>query len=181
MIGTNTDFTDSHGNRCVSLRFPIVYYGPRFYNPPTGRWLNLDPINELGFKLSTPNRKTFDHDEELNLYLFVANRPVNIYDAIGLAIPKEAEDCYGAHPLYPSDPVCNKYGNRKYLGASLKCFCKFPLLRDTWSNYVRGCLACMDAKGVAVSEAHKACYESADKNYNRPTLVLAAAWCSCRK
>jgi hypothetical protein len=63
----------------------------------------------------------------------------------------------------------------------LKCFCKFPLLRDTWSNYVRGCLACMDAKGVPVSDAHVACYESADKNYKRPTPVLAGAWCACGK
>lgn len=152
-----------------------------FYNPSTGRWLSRDPVNEPGSQVSVRGRKTFDRDEEMNLYVFVANRPVSTVDAFGLAVPKEAEECYGAHPLYPDDPACDKYGERKYLGASLKCFCKFALLRDTWSNYVRGCLACMDAKGVPASDAHKACYESADKNYKRPTLVLAAAWCACRK
>jgi RHS repeat-associated protein len=129
----------------IFVAWLIVLFGAgdafAFYNPSTGRWLSRDPINEPGFKVSNSSRKTFDRVEERNLYLFVVNRPINAVDAFGLAIPKEAEDCYVVHPLYPDDPACNKYGERKYLGASLKCFCKFPLLRDTWSNYVRGCLA----------------------------------------
>lgn len=143
--------------------------------------MSRDPIAKTGAKQSNQSRTTFSRDEELNLYCFIANNPINSIDALGLEIPKEAEECYVAQPLYPDDPACEKYGEQLYLGASLKCFCKFPLLKDAWSNYVRGRLACMDAKSVAVSDAHTACYKSADKNYKRPTLVLAAAWCACRK
>ena len=27
----------------------LVYYGYRYYNPNIGRWLNRDPIHEVGF------------------------------------------------------------------------------------------------------------------------------------
>jgi RHS repeat-associated protein len=35
----------------------LVYYGYRYYNPSTGRWLSRDPITELGFDPSAANRK----------------------------------------------------------------------------------------------------------------------------
>lgn len=40
-----------------------------FYNPTTGRWLSRDPIEEEG---------------GLNLYVFVANSPIQDFDALGL-------------------------------------------------------------------------------------------------
>jgi RHS repeat-associated protein len=40
----------------------MFYYGYRYYDPPTGRWLNRDPIEESG---------------GLNLYGFVGNDAVN--------------------------------------------------------------------------------------------------------
>ncbi len=49
----------------------FYYYGYRFYNPDTGRWLNSDPIQENG---------------GLNLYGFVRNRPLDVVDPIGLAL-----------------------------------------------------------------------------------------------
>lgn len=45
------------------------YYGLRYYNPDTGRWLSQDPISERG---------------GLNLYGFVGNDGVNRIDVLGL-------------------------------------------------------------------------------------------------
>ena len=47
----------------------LYFYGYRHYDPATGRWLNRDPIGELG---------------GLNLYAFVKNRPLNVLDFLGL-------------------------------------------------------------------------------------------------
>lgn len=47
----------------------LLYYGYRYYKPSTGTWLSRDPISEMGGK---------------NLYAFVANRPINAFDAFGL-------------------------------------------------------------------------------------------------
>ncbi len=47
----------------------FIYYGYRYYNPSTGRWLSRDPIEEKG---------------GLNLYGFVGNVPINSVDPLGL-------------------------------------------------------------------------------------------------
>ncbi len=47
----------------------LYYYGFRYYNPSTGRWLSRDPIGE--------------HDVA-NLYVFASNAPTNKYDVLGL-------------------------------------------------------------------------------------------------
>jgi hypothetical protein len=44
-------------------------YGFRFYSPGLGRWINRDPIQELG---------------GLNMYMYVANNPTNLSDPYGL-------------------------------------------------------------------------------------------------
>jgi RHS repeat-associated protein len=46
-----------------------LYYGYRFYNASTGRWPNRDPLGEKGGK---------------NLYAFVRNAPVDLFDRFGL-------------------------------------------------------------------------------------------------
>jgi RHS repeat-associated protein len=46
------------------------YYGFRFYNPDTGRWLNRDPISEKGC---------------INIYAFTENTPIGSTDLLGLA------------------------------------------------------------------------------------------------
>jgi RHS repeat-associated protein len=48
----------------------FLYYGYRFYNPSTGRWLNRDPIEELG---------------GINLYNFCGNAPSGKTDDFGLS------------------------------------------------------------------------------------------------
>lgn len=47
----------------------MFYYGFRYYNPSTGRWLSRDPIEEEG---------------GVNLYAMVNNDPVNSWDYLGL-------------------------------------------------------------------------------------------------
>jgi RHS repeat-associated protein len=47
----------------------LYYYGYRFYDPLTQRWLNRDPLEEQG---------------GVNLYGFVMNNPIGIVDAHGL-------------------------------------------------------------------------------------------------
>ena len=47
----------------------LYYYGYRFYDPNLQRWLNRDPIGELG---------------AINLYGFVGNNPINFVDPFGL-------------------------------------------------------------------------------------------------
>ena len=47
----------------------LLYYGYRYYNPSTGRWLSRDPIEEQG---------------GVNLYGYVRNNPINYGDALGL-------------------------------------------------------------------------------------------------
>ena len=46
----------------------MFFYGFRYYDPETGRWLNRDPIEEAG---------------GLNLYAMVGNDPVNYLDYLG--------------------------------------------------------------------------------------------------
>tara|TARA_R100000027_G_scaffold17378_1_gene12555 strand:- start:545 stop:1651 length:1107 start_codon:yes stop_codon:yes gene_type:complete len=50
----------------------VTVYGFRYYDPETGRWLSRDPIGERG---------------GLNLYAFVGNDGVNIWDLLGLSDP----------------------------------------------------------------------------------------------
>lgn len=61
-FGFSTKYTDSE--------IGLLYYGLRYYNPSTGRWLSRDPIGERG---------------GANLYGVVANSPVNHWDYLGLA------------------------------------------------------------------------------------------------
>jgi RHS repeat-associated protein len=49
----------------------LYYYGYRFYSPNYQRWINQDPIGELG---------------GINLYRFVRNNPVEFADPLGLSV-----------------------------------------------------------------------------------------------
>lgn len=56
----STKFTDEETG--------LLYYGFRYYQPATGRWLGRDPIEELG---------------GLNLYGFTENDPLSAFDILG--------------------------------------------------------------------------------------------------
>jgi RHS repeat-associated protein len=47
----------------------LIYYGMRYYQPATGRWISRDPSGEAG---------------GMNLYAMVGNNPLNSYDPLGL-------------------------------------------------------------------------------------------------
>jgi len=58
----------------------LVYYGRRYYDPKTGRWLGRDPKEELG---------------GLHLYAFVRNNPANRWDYLGMSECGNDEDHSG--------------------------------------------------------------------------------------
>lgn len=65
----------------------MYYYGYRFYDPLTQRWLNRDPIEENG---------------GVNLFSFVRNDPHNRSDLLGLAYGNPVSGPNG--PVGPSSP-----------------------------------------------------------------------------
>ena len=74
----------------------LYYYGYRFYDPNTGKWVNRDPIGELG---------------GLNLYSYVYNNPIRYIDRDGLDVWLEGPS--GKEPsLHQS--VCVGNPNGKY-------------------------------------------------------------------
>jgi len=84
----------------------IYYYGHRFYEPNFQRWLNRDPIGELG---------------GVNLYRFVGNNPLRFVDPFGLqggeAEPEEDLDVEEQLPLfryYPRGTMPEKEWEREY-------------------------------------------------------------------
>jgi RHS repeat-associated protein len=58
----------------------LGYWGRRYYSATLGRWMNEDPIGELG---------------GLNVYAYVQNRPLRFVDSFGLA----SAFCAGGNPL----------------------------------------------------------------------------------
>jgi RHS repeat-associated protein len=87
----------------------MYYYGYRFYDPGTQRWINSDPLEDPGFQELSSASGIGNRNG--NLYVFVANCPVVDMDALGLAtaVPrnckKEYHDCL-AHGLV----VCTVVG-----------------------------------------------------------------------
>jgi RHS repeat-associated protein len=60
------------GSKFYDDETDLVYYGYRYYNPSTGRWVNRDPVAEQGGK---------------NLYGYLGDDAVNHYDFLGLLDP----------------------------------------------------------------------------------------------
>lgn len=57
-----------------------------FYDPSVQRWVNRDPINELGLQALIRRNNHVFITEELHLYKFVHNKPINGVDPHGLDI-----------------------------------------------------------------------------------------------
>ena len=81
LIGTPTDLAARNTQRFSSKEWhnPIgfYYFGYRFYDPATQRWLNRDPIGE---------------DGGVNLYGYVENDPLSNVDFFGLWSPGAHDD-----------------------------------------------------------------------------------------
>jgi RHS repeat-associated protein len=116
----------------------LVYYGYRYYDPSTGRWLNRDPLGELGFMLLKERRQAFirttvtfrEFTEQLNVliaepggvnrYAFVGNAPIGFYDYLGL---KKVYQCFnGIHAYIKFDDGAT-FGFRpeKFTGRNMCC------------------------------------------------------------
>jgi RHS repeat-associated protein len=70
----------------------IYYYLYRFYEPGLQRWLNRDPVSELGFRLLPHSpilrhiaKARFSKTLRPNLFRFVLNDPLRRIDPLGLA------------------------------------------------------------------------------------------------
>ena len=61
-----------YSNKEIQPNSKLYYYGFRFYDPSLQRWINQDPIGEVG---------------GINLYGFVGNDPANRWDMLGLKAP----------------------------------------------------------------------------------------------
>ena len=70
----------------------LYYYGYRFYDPSSQRWLNRDPISERGGQ---------------NLYAFIENRPQSLMDGNGLAIITNE----GSEPILISGNIGGDHGS----------------------------------------------------------------------
>jgi len=77
----------------LDSEYNLYYYGYRYYDPATGRWLSRDPIGEQG---------------GLNVYGFVNNNPTLYVDALGLFL-ESARNGTRAHTLF------RDWGRNKYL------------------------------------------------------------------
>jgi RHS repeat-associated protein len=63
----------------------LLYYGYRYHDPSTGRWLNRDPLGELGFEVMRHHRKVNPMGDGPNPYAFVGNNPITRVDYFGLS------------------------------------------------------------------------------------------------
>ena len=72
----------------------LIYYGFRYYSPSLGRFLNRDPLGELGGS---------------NLYGFVENDPVNGWDYLGLYLEGGSGGGDGGPPSSGSVPFNNPF------------------------------------------------------------------------
>jgi RHS repeat-associated protein len=65
----------------------LLYYGYRYLNTSTGRWLSRDPILENAFEMTfEPVEGFVDNAEDANEYLFVHNNALTKYDILGLCV-----------------------------------------------------------------------------------------------
>lgn len=64
------EYTHLAATKYYDYESGLYYYGYRYYEPETGRWLSRDPIEENG---------------GLNLYTFITNKPLESYDYLGLS------------------------------------------------------------------------------------------------
>jgi RHS repeat-associated protein len=62
----------------------LYYYGYRFYDPYLQRWINRDPIADIGFMTWLGNHNIVSPADEPNRYMSFRNTPVNRFDPHGL-------------------------------------------------------------------------------------------------
>jgi RHS repeat-associated protein len=139
----------------------LSYYRARYYQPRSQRFVAEDPSGLRG--------------GDMNLYGYVKNNPVNMIDPTGLL---GCRNCAQVQPLPANSAECDKYGDKLYLGAGLKCFCKCAG-NGSWPEQVRGCLACERDNGTDMAEAHGRCYALAGGAGNGLLFTLGRCYLNC--
>jgi RHS repeat-associated protein len=101
----------------------LLYYGYRYYNPSTGRFIKRDPAEEEGASLLRTGRQSDDQFDangnwigetnSVNLYAFVANDPVDSSDYLGMV--RIVKDARGFTIVYvdPNEIVWWMYHSNK--------------------------------------------------------------------
>ena len=87
------------------------YYGYRYYDPLSGRWLSRDPILEFSFQYL---EGYYPESLAQNTYAFVDNNPVNWIDMLGLS-----SNCCGGQSLKSGYECCS--GTQKSKSAIKRC------------------------------------------------------------
>jgi RHS repeat-associated protein len=80
----------------IHVNSGMYYYGYRFYDPNFQRWTSRDPMEEIAFWV-LPRAELRRKTAFENLYLFVRNDGLNLYDPFGLdenkIPPNNYEEC----------------------------------------------------------------------------------------
>ncbi len=85
----STKYFDSELDYASTDSDGLYYYGYRFYSPRLGRWLNRDPIGELG---------------DRNFYRFAVNDPVSWLDVMGMMPWHTLSLAPSSTPIPPQPP-----------------------------------------------------------------------------
>jgi len=126
----------------------LLYYGYRYYDASTGRWLSKDPINEAGFNLVSGRKGKFALEEEKNLYGFLDNDSLGDYDINGLSAAAAAGACIGGIAALPVEIPAGAIivGTTVVAGVAVivwrLCKCEKP----------KGCLPCNPVAGTLMYE-----------------------------
>jgi RHS repeat-associated protein len=94
----------------------LVYYGYRYYDSGTGRWISRDPIEENG---------------GLNLFVFVENNGVNWWDSLG----EQPNNKPSEPPKRPKDAYCDaakKYPKNRWLACACNVSAEINTLITAW-------------------------------------------------
>ena len=75
----------------------LLYYGYRYYQPGTGRWLGRDPILDPEFPDHAAKARSSVKTEGGNLLAFSANDPQNGFDYLGLLVVTDWRSIYGSY------------------------------------------------------------------------------------
>lgn len=114
----------------------LVYFGFRYYSPQLGRWINRDPMGDVGL-VSLPRAgrpRSQGLSDLLNLFRALGNSPIANRDPLGLQIDNN-KCCRIKTPSDPCRDACADYlatdVNGTALGTTVcwggqKCTCIFP-------------------------------------------------------
>jgi RHS repeat-associated protein len=152
----------------IKIKSGMYYYGYRFYDPNLQRWLNRDPIGELGFG-GPANAGSRGITDELNLYWFARNNSPNKFDAFGLedqTIQNAGARCCGGSPANARSAV-----NQGMAAADAA----YPTndQNDHRHEAMRHCVA---SAMLAISEGSKGCFVAACIGSSREALQTFFAY-----